>query len=147
MFQPESTRDDSTIEKTSTTWNQTSSVSSVLETNVLMRFFVIIRVEDGQKSVLMVAKPVENDFKIKAAFCQYIVFKKVSFLRRQVKTGAFEKVDGKCITYCRFHLRLRVFWRWPGKVSCVTKGRNVEYGLWTMEQEMWNGKYKMRNSE
>ena len=98
---------------------------------------MIIHVEDGQKSVLMVAKPVENDFKIKAAFCQYIV----SFLRRQVKTGAFEKVDGKCITYCRFHLRLRVFWRWPGKVSCVTKGRNVEYGLWTMEWEIWIGKY------
>ena len=39
MFQPESTRDDSIIEKTSTTWNQTSLVSSVLETNVLMRFF------------------------------------------------------------------------------------------------------------
>ena len=147
MFQPESTRDDSRSKRQAQCGTRRVRFRQYQKLMFLCVNFMLIHVEDGQKSVLMVAKPVENDYKIKTAFCQYIVFKKVSFLCRQVKTGAFEKVDGKCITYCRFHLRLRVFWRWPGKVSCVTKGRNVEYGLWTMEWEMWNGKYRMGNIE
>ena len=100
-------------------------------------------VEDSQRQskILIVAKPFENDFKIKVAFWQYIVFKRVSFLSRKLKTEAFENVDERCITYCRFDHRFRVF-RWWGKFRMLLKA-----GMWNVECRVWNGKWRMGNIE
>ena len=88
---------------------------------------MLIHVEDGQKSVLMVAKPVENDYKIKTAFCQYIVFKKVSFLCRQVKTGALHTAASIYVCEC--------FVRGRGKFCVLLKA-----GMWNTDCGLWNGK-------
>ena len=34
-----------------------------------------------------------------------------------------------------------------GKVSCVTKGRNVEYGLWNMDYDMENVEWEIQSEE
>ena len=105
-------------------------------------FVMIIQVEDSRKYTWKRSLSNTNS-KLGQRFDTISSLKKVRFLRRWVKIGTFENVNGKYLTYCRFHQRLRVFWRYVGKVSCVTKGRNVEYGLWNMDYDMENVEWEI----
>ena len=106
---------------------------------------MIIQVEDSRKYTWK--RSLSNTSKLGQRFDTISSLKKVRFLRRWVKTGTFENVNGKYLTYCRFHQRLRVFRRYVGKVSCVTKGRNVEYGLWNMDYDMENVEWEIQSEE
>ena len=88
----------------------------------------------------MVAKPVENDFKIKVAFCQYIVFKKVSFLRIQVKTGALKRLTENALHTAASIYVCECYGGGGGKFRVLLKA-----GMWNTDCGLWNGKCGMGN--
>ena len=101
---------------------------------------MIIHVEDGQKSVLMVAKPVENDFKIKAAFCQYIVFKRSVFCADKWKLGLLKRLTENALHTAASIYVCECYGGGRGKFRVLLKA-----GMWNTDCGLWNGKCGMGN--
>ena len=111
-------------------------------------FVMIIQVEDSRKYTWK--RSLSNTIsKLGQRFDTISSLKKVRFLRRWVKTGTFENVNGKYLTYCRFHHVCECFDGTWGKFRVLLKAGmwNMDYGIWTTEYGLRYGERGMGNIE